>query len=236
LAEDTPLLAIAYGEGSAVCHDHRSVFMPVKDTDTVYYFGYGSLVNRETRAPDEPAWNARLSGWRRAWEHRVAKLDPEQGCTSLSIAQAPAEQATEQATDQATDQAIDGVLVALPRSDLPQLDQREHGYERLELPCSAFSMSPDAPADIDRVYVYRSLGPTRADVQHPILLSYVECVMAGYLARFGWPGVKAFLSSTDGWRGGLLDERTAPQYPRAVNVEPALREEFDRLLASVCNA
>ncbi len=197
---------------------------PQDADDTAYYFGYGSLVNRDTRPVGEQAWNARLSGWRRVWDHRVDMQDPRRACTSLSIQSARA------------DVVIDGVLVALPRTDLAQLDSREHGYERLELPRKAFSFEQEPPADIDSIHVYRSLAPAQSRASHPILRSYVDCVMAGYLARFDWQGVEAFVSTTEGWGGVLLDDRTAPRYPRAVALAPELLEEFDRLLASVSGA
>lgn len=187
----------------------------------IYYFGYGSLVNRDTRPVGEAAWNARLTGWRRVWDHRVPATDDRVGCTSLSI----------QPTDRAQD-GIDGVIVALERDDLPELDAREAGYERLELASSLFVLSADCPPT-DTVHVYRSLCSTPADQQHPVLRSYVDCVLAGYQARYGSEGLNHFVSTTDGWPDTLRDDRAQPLYPRAVAIDEGQTTLFETRLASV---
>ena len=195
------------------------------NTDTIHYFGYGSLVNRDTRPSSESAWNARLGGWRRVWNHRVASSDAREGCTSLSVA-----------ADQGPGCSIDGVVVAMPRTELAGLDAREAGYERLALPSAAFTFEGEAPGPLDTIHMYRSLHPATANQSHPILRSYVDCVMAGYLSRFGEAGLRQFLSTTDGWEGTLLDDRSAPRYPRAVRLPADTIHQFDLIVASLTGA
>ena len=79
---------------------------------TPYFFGYGSLVNRQTHNyPD--AHPARLRGWRRAWV-RTAVRD----LVFLSVVEDPGT-------------TIDGLIAAVPGADWAALDAREAGYARL---------------------------------------------------------------------------------------------------------
>jgi hypothetical protein len=68
--------------------------------------------------------------------------------------------------------------------------------------------------------------------ENPILLSYLDVVLQGYLHRFGVDGARAFVATTDGWHAPVIDDRAAPRYPRAQRltgdeaafVDTALRE------------
>lgn len=183
----------------------------------INYFGYGSLVNRDTRPEGEAATNVTLKGWGRVWNHRVTHTDRRKSCTSLSIE--PAEG------------AIDGVLVQIPISDLRVLDARENGYERMSLPATDFILPSDIHADT--IYVYRSLQENRhlADVEHPVAQSYVDCVMAGYLKRFDDDGLRQFLKTTRGWNLPTLFDREKPTYPRSVRLSAEQYRYFESILA-----
>lgn len=183
----------------------------------ISYFGYGSLVNRETRPVGEQATNVVLNGWRRVWNHRVSKVDARHPCTSLSIEPAQG--------------AIQGVLVQIPAHELEMLDQREFGYERMCLNATEFVL-PDG-LDVQQIYVYRSLQHNRflADDEHPVTQSYVDCVMAGYLQRYGDEGLQQLLQSTRGWNRPMRNDRHAPTYPRHVKLSAQQHDFFDSLLA-----
>ncbi|MEM9139007.1 MAG: gamma-glutamylcyclotransferase family protein [Pseudomonadota bacterium] len=183
-----------------------------------YYFGYGSLVNGATRQPEERAATATLQGWRRTWTHfYTAPWGPGR---SLSIEEAPETQ-------------IDGVLVALTDGALARLDERERGYDRLELD-GALLTGLDG-ANVDSFYVYRSASPWPDGGldAHPITRSYVDCVMQGYRVTFGDAGLTRFLQTTSAWGGALKQDRDAPTYPRAVALSPEEAELFDERLAEV---
>ncbi len=182
----------------------------------ISYFGYGSLVNRNTRPEGEEAINATLKGWQRVWNHRVTKTDARHACTSLSIEPA--------------DTCISGVLVRIPQAKLADLDKREFGYERLTLSIADFDV-PDG-LDVDEIQVYRSLEPNRhlSDSAHPVAQSYVDVVMAGYLTRFGDDGLQQLLASTRGWDRPMVDDRADPIYPRSVELQAAQHHYFDSLL------
>lgn len=194
--------------------------------DTIHYFGYGSLVNRDTRPADESALNARLNGWQRVWNHRVAHSGSRLGCTSLSI--------SPEVTSPCA--GIHGVVVQMPREDLADLDAREAGYERLALPIDQFAFEAGEPSGVTTIHVYRSLSPAIANTRYPILRSYVDCVLAGYQTRFGDDGLRHFLSTTDGWHGSMLDDRAAPRYPRAVALSADAVRHYDELLTPLTRA
>ena len=204
-------------------------------TDWIHYFGYGSLVNRETRPEDEIAHSARLNGWQRVWDHRVTDPARDKRCTSLSIE--PSTGVVVQAGQEVIPAGIDGVVVRLPLAHLPQLDAREAGYDRLSLPLSHFDLSDELQQQmneegVESIMVYRSHTENRilADENNPVLQSYVDCVMAGYLHRFGEQGVRDMVSSTRGWDRPLFDDRNDPFYPRWVAVEASARQYFDALI------
>jgi cation transport protein ChaC len=189
-------------------------------SDWISYFGYGSLVNRDTRPADEVAHAARLRGWQRVWEHRIADSSSRRRCTSLSI---------EPDTGSANS-TIEGMVVRMPRSHLRQLDEREAGYERLELPAAQFDLPEHL--EVDSVLVYRSKPENRkaADQDHPVLQSYIDCVLAGYHQNFDETGMHAFVSSTRGWEGAIFNDRDAPRYPRWVEVAVERQMQFDAVV------
>ncbi|MCB1343508.1 MAG: gamma-glutamylcyclotransferase [Pseudooceanicola sp.] len=158
-----------------------------------WFFGYGSLVNRATH--DYPAPRpARLDGWARAWRHTSLR-----DVAFLTAVRAPGV-------------AIEGLIAAVPRGDWAALDAREWAYERLVAQDVAHDM-PDA-LEI-AVYAVPEAHQAAPDVAHPILLSYLDVVVQGYLREFGVEGVDRFFATTTGWDAPILDDRAAPRYPRA---------------------
>ncbi len=157
---------------------------------TDYVFGYGSLVNRATHEyPDvQPAT---LHGWRRVWRHtplrRVAYLTVE--------------------PDDSTD--IEGVTFGVRDTDWPDLTEREAAY---------VTTTPDhvSPRPDARLHLYHipdgHHGPPTG--QGPVVLSYLDTVVKGFLDLYGEEGVARFFMTTTGWEGGILDDRTAPRYSR----------------------
>lgn len=168
------------------------------------FFGYGSPVNRATHdyAPVEPA---RLSGWRRVWRHTTLRDWPY-----LSVEPAAAE--------------IDGLVAAVPHDDWALLDRREAAYRRHAL---AHDRLTKAPAWAQRIEIYA------VDEDHalpagdrPILLSYLDTVVQGFLREFGPAGVARFFATTAGW-APILDDRAAPHYPRHQPTTAAERRLVD---------
>jgi len=160
---------------------------------TPYFFGYGSLVNRQTHAyPD--AHPAQLNGWHRAWV-RCAGRDT----VFLSVV-----------PDTTT--TIDGLIAAVPQNNWAALDARESGYTRIgsgDAVAHPLTLQPS-------VAHYQVPEDTHVDTgDHVILLSYLDVVLQGFLREFGEVGVTRFFETTAGWETPVLNDRAAPQYPRA---------------------
>lgn len=176
-----------------------------------FFFGYGSLVNRRTHDYDN-AHRAEVSGWRRAW--RATDLRKAAFLTVLP--------------DPAT--RIDGLIAQVPDGDWAALDQRERAYDKHDA-AHAVNHPLEGPLDV-RLYAIpegRHFAPTD---EHPVLLSYLDVVLQGYLAEFGQAGVTRFLKTTDGWQAPVLDDRAAPVYPRAQRLGAVERAFVDDTLSS----
>jgi hypothetical protein len=186
----------------------------------ITYFGYGSLVNRATRPAGEVSHPAILHGWHRSWAHRIIPTATRGRSCSLTVKKAAASLSV----------SIHGVVASMPRTALAELDAREAGYDRLMLPASSFDLPLNCQASEVAVYVSTQQNHHPACEQYPILQSYVDCVMAGYLAEFGEAGLAAFMASTEGWHRPVENDRFSPRYPRAVSLAKPLLESFAKLM------
>ena len=175
------------------------------------FFGYGSLVNRATHDFNVLAC-PNLSGWRREW--------CQTGARDFSFLSARHD----------ANSQIDGLVVEVPNGDWAALDEREFAYEKSSI-TRAF---PEIHLNDIQVYAVPDKDHQRSS--NPILRSYLDVVIQGFLAEFGEVGVENFFASTTGWHVGVLDDRTAPIYPRhqvlAAN-ETALVDHHLQRLASI---
>ncbi|WP_113155387.1 gamma-glutamylcyclotransferase family protein [Nitratireductor sp. OM-1] len=178
----------------------------------VAYFGYGSLVNRDThRTEIVDALPARLKGWRRHWVRR-----DEESCRALlSVRRDPAS-------------VIDGLLVIDRAENLPAVDLREERYQRVSLAPADLELSADLPADCPlRVY---EANLVHAPVRLEIIQSYLDAVLQGFLREYGRSGVERFVSETEGFDAEILADRKTPTYPRAVVLSDEEKSLFDAIL------
>ncbi len=178
-------------------------------SDQPYFFGYGSLVNLTTHDyPD--ARPAVLQGWKRVWKH--TDLRP---VTFLSATRAPGAE-------------IDGIIAQVPGADWAALDKREWAYDRVIVSDQIRHDMATAP-DI-AVYEVPGRVETAAKQDYPIILSYLDIVVQGYLRVFG---VERFFETTDGWDTPILNDRAAPRYPRAGVLSDAERDVVDQNLRTL---
>jgi hypothetical protein len=175
-----------------------------------HFFGYGSLVNRATHAYPN-ATRASLSGWRRTWVHTAVRP-----LAFLSVEPAP-------------DTTIQGLIAHVPGGDWAALDAREHGYTRH---LTEARLTCNTPHGV-QVYAVPQRDAGRPAKAHPILLSYIDVVVQGFLTEFGPQGVTDFFATTNGWEAPILNDRTAPQYPRAQVLTKAELALVDEGLAGV---
>ena len=171
-----------------------------------YFFGYGSLVNAATHVYSS-THPATLTGWKRVWRHTSLR-----DLAFLSVVPAEGSQ-------------IDGLIAEVPNSDWQALDLRETGYFRSQLPDT--SLTHRAGAVEVQMYQTHPKHETPSDVQHPILLSYLDVVVQGFLGVFGEDGVSQFFETTDGWDASILNDRSNPRYPRHQVLTPQETELVD---------
>ena len=174
------------------------------------FFGYGSLVNRATHTYPN-AHLAEASGWRRRWVHR-----PDRQAAYLTAIRSPGDR-------------IAGLVAEVPGGDWVALDTREYGYDRLIDTDNVRHGHPSA-RDV-AIYAVPELSWRDTTAITPILLSYLDVVIQGYLREFGREGVAGFLETTDGWEAPILDDRAAPIYPRHQRLTPEETDYVDAALA-----
>ncbi|WP_029057322.1 hypothetical protein [Stappia stellulata] len=190
----------------------------------ITYFGYGSLVNTRTLGAEATPVAGTLDGWRREWRAwwRADSASQRPGVCTLTVRRDP-------------QSAIQGVMVSEPAARLAVLDAREKRYVRVtDGIADAFSCDARGNPAPDGAFLYEADTEIRhkGDDDHPILQSYVDCVMAGFHAFWGEAGVRRFIATTDGWDAPMLADRMAPRYPRAQAIDAGLLAFFDELLAT----
>ena len=157
-----------------------------------YFFGYGSLVNLSTHIYED-AHAATLLGFQRVW------CDvPAYDVALLSI-------------KAAADQRIQGVIAQVPDDNWSALDERERGYDRYSVRENVVCLDGFLPAHCS---VYQVPRQREQRAPAPILLSYLDVVIQGFLDIHGPSGAEHFFATTAGWERGILDDRATPRYPR----------------------
>ncbi|WP_424832454.1 gamma-glutamylcyclotransferase family protein [Ruegeria sp.] len=165
-----------------------------------YFFGYGSLVNLATHDFPDPR-PAVLKGWKRAWKH--TDLRPVAFLTAVP--------------DPGSE--IEGMIAHVPKNDWAALDEREWAYDRI--PATSSVKHPVEHEVEIAVYAVPENRHNDPNNQHPLLLSYIDVVVQGYLRTFGEDGADRFFATTDGWDAPILNDRAEPRYPRHQQLKPA---------------
>jgi len=194
-----------------------------------YIFGYGSLVNSESRrstaGKDAPAVPARISadlGYLRSWNFRSPS-----GFTALGLRKAgPGENGA----------TINGVVYAVDGDSMKGFDQREVGYTRVAVPRDKIQAAGWQPVPLEgEIWMYVPNGPSGrpgvglslADEDFPILQSYVDVVVIGAL-EYGADFAEELLDSTYDWSEYWLNDRDLPRRPWVFQKQ---WQEIDQLLA-----
>lgn len=172
------------------------------------FFGYGSLVNLATHNYEAPR-PVRLRGW-----HRIWRTSTHYDAAFLSV-------------ERSDVHAIDGILAHVPGADWAALDEREAAYDRHDItgtldhigPVAIYQVSPQHLADSGQ--------------RNPILRSYLDVVAQGFLQQFGEKGVADFFATTTGWETGVVDDRSAPRYPRHQQLSASETALVDHHLAAL---
>ena len=182
--------------------------MHIKSMSNQFFFGYGSLVNTSSHDFRDIS-NARLVGWRRVWQRTNLR-----DFSFLSV-------------HTSDDFSIDGVIANVPDGNWTKLDKREAGYDRI----IGSEMIEHTTSKADSISFYRIPDHKLANLEKcPILLSYLDVVLMGFLQRFGKQGFANFFETTDGWDCGILNDRYNPRYPRAQEYESGFYSTVDNAL------
>ena len=112
---------------------------------------------------------------------------------------------------------LDGLALPIAAADRAGLAAREAAYDAV------------AHDDLTIFTIPPGRHPPAATL-HPILLSYLDVVVQGYLAEFGADGVARFFATTTGWDAPVLNDRAAPRYPRHQPLTDAERALVDHHL------
>jgi len=200
-----------------------------------FVFGYGSLINRESRSKTVGADGAGtaipvlVNGLRRGWNARIRSDECQNWPCSMTALGVVFEE----------NESSNGVLVLVSDDKLVKLDERESGYIRRQIGVGAISFLTEQaipPAAIVYAYVWDT--PLPANEEFPILQSYVDVVMAGCLElgseRVDLGGFPAdFVRGTRGWDSYWVDDRMQPKYIRAMSETPLLlARQIDGILES----
>lgn len=184
--------------------------------ELIAYFGYGSLVNPKThRTNVVRCERAQLRGFSRTWQARPEPAD--RPIALLSCARSN------------IDNELEGLLVFDRVENLPSLDEREAGYDRMsigreDLVLTSGSTLPNCP-----IYVYTGRAPFAPERDHFILQSYLDAVLQGYLHQYGVQGTRNFIERTAAFDTALLADRHEPLYSRSVKLSPDEMKHIDGL-------
>ena len=155
---------------------------------------------------------ARIHGWRRHWVQSNRR-----DAAFLSVQPDPLS-------------SIEGLIADVAGVGWEALDVREAAYNRFTLSVAELRAVQPLP-----VQMYRAnpdyMAPQGSG--KPILMSYLDCVVQGFLAEFGDDGVRDFFRTTTGWDTPVRDDRADPIYPRAQIVTPFERDLVDTNLQTL---
>eukprot|EP00977_Amphora_coffeiformis_P010814 scaffold2536_cov169-Amphora_coffeaeformis.AAC.7 len=123
------------------------------------------------------------------------------------------------------DSSTFGVIVPVPRIDLPKFDEREKGYSRISLPLDHVSpvsfleyttqdeelfleaqSNPQEGDSLVKIWTYLPDVFCPADERYPIVQSYVDTILRGCLDVGGEAFAQKFIETTRGWNPKDLSE------------------------------
>lgn len=192
-----------------------------KQGPIVGYFGYGSLVNKNTLRTEYIATiPAELKGWQRMWD--VPSGDDFDGQTVSVLTVRP---------DQT--KSTKGVIVFDWASNLPMVDERERNYHRHTINSKDLGLADHFSTSGHDFYVYEAIdNKITAEPRAPLLHSYLDAVLQGFHDVYGTDGVHEFMNTTTNFHTPILNDRNQPKYPRSVQLDDEQRNLIDLILAS----
>lgn len=178
-------------------------------------FGYGSLICADSRrrtGVGQAAQAVEIAGIERRWSVPV----PDYGATAVG-AHLNAES------------RCNGVVFIVDDANLERFDAREQGYDRHRIDWAQVRALDNQalPTEVP-LWAYVGHSSETPQPQRPIMQSYVDVILNGCL-DYSDAFARRFVHTTGPWQH-LIDDRAAPQYPRA-RLDPKLPAIVDALLA-----
>lgn len=197
-----------------------------------YVIGYGSLMSHDSRFRfsniDTKGLPVLLSGWERGW-----------------VVNCPIEKFTSVGAT-ANEQAQLNALLVPVEAITPELQQREQNYRFTPIAhhdVIPFFENDELPEKSAKFWVCEVLNPTESCENHPIYQSYVDTCLVGCLENGDDNFASLFIASTFGWLHSTqteshqpahwINDRNAPHYPRAANIDKETESRIDQLLAQM---
>ena len=147
-----------------------TIFLAAQKGDLFAYFGYGSLVNRDThRTEIYGAVRAKVRGWRRHWQGR-----PQHGDSPISLLSVKAESDP--------DHELPGLLVFDRIENLGALDEREFNYHRRTVEAGAIVLPVEMSMEVP-VFIYEGKPEVAPGTDHAILQSFDTVVVTPQLMQ-----------------------------------------------------
>ena len=185
-------------------------------SELVGYFGFGSLVNKDTlRTSYVDIFPATLKGYSRHWQARPTTLFN----SSFSLLSIHADKSCN----------IQGMVVLDLLENLPLVDERETGYSRYKIERNQLDVSSDINLP-NSLYVYIADEVAGAEDDGMLLQSYLDAVMQGFKNEYGDEGVSHFVDTTKGFERKINLDRSAPLYPRCVKISDEESSLFEKEL------
>jgi cation transport regulator ChaC len=203
-----------------------------------YVFGYGSLIERESRLRTTPnaieAMPAIIRGISRGWRQEGAPIGFSTTFLGAGIGD---------------DESIcNGVLYPATDDELRLTDKREFTYIRSRIDPAAVTMldgSQYPPEGELWFYAMKQADYRPPTARHPIVQSYIDICMNGCLEiEDGYPQAKAgnfaelFITSTLDWSGYWVNDRLYPRrpfiyVPRAFAIDTLLQKNLPALFDQI---
>jgi hypothetical protein len=181
-----------------------------KESSGLRLFAYGSLVNLSTIAADVQVHRAAANGWVRQWR------DPRSVDTGIICGLTISPR---------IGMAIDGLLLQGGQTFVDEIRAREAD----DLATTIRVVLDRGDVVEARTYVVPTVRARWADPNCPICLSYLDCILEGYL-RLGPEAIDRFIETTEGWSLPLMNDRAAPRYPRPVKLSAEEKIAVDECL------
>jgi gamma-glutamylcyclotransferase (GGCT)/AIG2-like uncharacterized protein YtfP len=179
----------------------------------MYIFGYGSLMNsasRQLTGETGAAIPVIVHGLVRHW----AKIDPRYSHSPLAATVGHGQ--------------VNGVLLRVTSASLEGFDQREVGYERINI--TANQIETDSSfSSAEPIWVYVKKEPQPPCDQSPILQTYVDTVLSGCL-EISESFAEHFVRHTIGWQSPLENDRNQPKYANFAGIPATHLAKIDALL------